>query len=142
MKLVGWIVLAIFAAGLLVAGCVALVNDEDSMAPVRAQLVSHERERCYDGDCGDQSYDQWRNEDRNRNRNRNRGAFSPGPFDDSPVDAFNGNVICLPGSTCYSDDRRRDENPPPEEQRTRSEDVLCTLRNLPYHCDAKPEGTS
>lgn len=136
---VGFVVVA-----LVVGTCVACNDDDDeSLNLGKVQLVNHERERCYDGGCGDQSYDgQWSNEDRNRNRNRNRGAFSPGPFDDSPVDAFNGNVICLPGSTCYSDDRRRDENPPPEEQRTQSEDVVCTLRNLPYHCDPKPEGTS
>lgn len=28
-----------------------------------------------------------------------RGSFSPGPFDRSPVDAFNNN--CFPGATCY-----------------------------------------
>lgn len=68
----------------------------------------------HDYEGGDQSYeDQWSNEDRNRNRNRNRGAFSPGPFDDSPVDAFNGNVVCLPGSTCYAD---RGDEPPPNER--------------------------
>lgn len=65
--------------------------------------------------CYDQRYDQnyGSRDDRNRNRNRNRGAFSPGPFDRSPVDAFNGNTVCLPGSTCYSDDRRdkRGEQP-------------------------------
>jgi hypothetical protein len=71
-------------------------------------MADHERERCYGDECYEQDYDQWNNEDRNRNRNRNRGAFSPGPFDDSPVDAFNGNVICLPGSTCYQDDRQRE----------------------------------
>lgn len=48
------------------------------------------------------------NEDRNRNRDRNRGAFSPGPFDDSPVDAFNNITICLPNSTCHVE-RRPDE---------------------------------
>lgn len=80
------------------------------LGPAPAAYADHERGRCYEGEyCGDQDYDQWNNEDRNRNRNRNRGAFSPGPFDDSPVDAFNGNVICLPGSTCYTDDRQRDE---------------------------------
>lgn len=119
MKLFVGIILAIFLAGALLAGCIALVNDEDSLG--RIQLVSHERDRCYDEGCydeggGGQEYDQWNGNDRNRNRNRNRGAFSPGPFDDSPVDAFNGNTICLPGSYCTPDDRRRDE-PPPEEQR-------------------------
>ena len=117
MSTVGWIVAIIFVCGMVVAGCIALANDEDAFGGVRVvQLADHERERCWDGGCGDQSYeDQWSNEDRNRNRNRNRGAFSPGPFDDSPVDAFNGNVVCLPGSTCYSD--RRGEEPPSEGQR-------------------------
>jgi hypothetical protein len=67
-----------------------------------------------DGGGGYYEEDRYASEDRNRNRNRNRGAFSPGPFDDSPVDAFNGNVVCLPGSTCYAD--RRGEEPPPEER--------------------------
>lgn len=112
MKAVGWIIGAIFLAGVAVAACVAVINDEDSMPVV--QLVSHEYDDGgYYDDRGDQNYeDQWSNEDRNRNRGRNRGAFSPGPFDDSPVDAFNN--ACLPGATCYYDGRRGDE-PPPEQ---------------------------
>lgn len=43
---------------------------------------------------GGQDYDQWNQEDENRNRNRNRGAFSPGPFEDSPID-FRDNCISL-----------------------------------------------
>jgi hypothetical protein len=78
----------------------ALFEDEDEVNDVGLVLVTdHE---CEYGDCG-QDYDQWNNRDENRNRNRNRGSFSPGPFDRSPVDAFNGNTVCLPGSTCYSD---------------------------------------
>lgn len=50
MKLVAIIVGAVFVLGALVAGCIAVVNDEDSLGPI--QLVSHERDRCYD-DCGD-----------------------------------------------------------------------------------------
>lgn len=101
----------ILIAGLATCGD-ALFEDEDETNDLGlpALIMDHE---CYEyGDCGgDQSYeDQWSNEDRNRNRNRNRGAFSPGPFDRSPVDAFNGNTVCLPGSTCYSD-----REPPPEE---------------------------
>jgi hypothetical protein len=72
----------------------------------------YERDRCYEGDCSDQEYDQWNSEQRNHN-GRERGAFSPGPFDDSPVDAFNG--VCMPGATCHydGDGRQRDgsENP-------------------------------
>lgn len=122
MRLIGWIVLAIFAAGLLVAGCIALVNDEDSMAKTSFQLVSHERSRCYDdrgcyeggrGDnSGDQDYDQWNSDQRNHNR-RNRGAFSPGPFEDSPVTI----IICPPGTQyCGSDGGGRKDQSPPEER--------------------------
>lgn len=117
LAVIGGIV--VLLALLLFAVCNDDEGDSNSYGPL--QLASHrydEQPRCYDEDCdggGDQNYeDQWSNEDRNRNRNRNRGAFSPGPFDDSPVDAFNGNVVCLPGSTCYSDDRRRGDEPPPE----------------------------
>lgn len=87
---------------------VLLVGLSAGIAPALPAGADHD----YGG--GYYEEDRYGSEDRNRNRNRNRGAFSPGPFDDSPVDAFNGNVICLPGSTCYTDDRRRDE-PPPEQ---------------------------
>jgi hypothetical protein len=110
----GFAIVGFVVVALVVGTCVACGDDDDSNSLGRIQLASHERERCYDEDCGGQEYEgNWSNEDRNRNRNRNRGAFSPGPFDDSPVDAFNGNVICLPGSTCYGD--RRGEEPPPNE---------------------------
>lgn len=105
---------------LAVIGFFAVCTDDegDIDARVRVELVSHDYDDgCWEGECsgGGQNYeDQWSNEDRNRNRDRNRGAFSPGPFDDSPVDAFNGNTICLPGSTCYGD---RGDEPPPEERR-------------------------
>lgn len=65
-------------------------------------LADHDR-----GDDGyEQEYDQryGSEDDRNRNRDRNRGAFSPGPFDDSPVDAFNN--VCMPGATCHYDGQR------------------------------------
>lgn len=66
MKLVLVIVGVIFVLGALVAGCIAVVNDEDSlgrtfneqavsfMVPASAArfVASHERDRCYD-DCGD-----------------------------------------------------------------------------------------
>lgn len=84
----------------------------------RIQLVSHDYDDgdgdCdWRGDCGGQEYDQnyGSRDDRNRNRNRDRGAFSPGPFRDSPVDAFNN--VCMPGATChYGDpDQRKGEQP-------------------------------
>ena len=81
-------------------------------APAYADHEYGDGGRCYDGEWSSQEYDQWNGNDRNRNRDRNRGAFSPGPFDDSPVDAFNGNTICLPGSNCYTDDRQREGEQP------------------------------
>lgn len=69
------------------------------------------------GDSGDYDGNSYRhdysNHDRNRNRNRDRGAFSPGPFKDSPV------TICLPYS-CNSGGEQSGgnrENPPPREPR-------------------------
>lgn len=84
-------------------GCIAVANDGDDDGLGRQQLVSHEY--CEENsDCYGGSYEQdYGSYDRNRNRDRNRGAFSPGPFDDSPVDAFNN--TCLPGATCYYDGR-------------------------------------
>lgn len=99
----------ILMAGLAVCGD-ALFEDENETNDLGAPALVLDHE-CYEyGDC--EGYDQWNNRDENRNRNRNRGSFSPGPFDRSPVDAFNGNTVCLPGSTCYSD--RQDERPPEE----------------------------
>lgn len=72
-------------------------------------LADHDYDCDWRGDCSGQEYDQWNSEQRNHN-GRERGAFSPGPFDDSPVDAFNG--ICMPGATCHYDgDRQREQQP-------------------------------
>lgn len=103
MKAVATVALVLVLLGALVAGCIAAVNDEDSLG--RLILVSHDE--CWDEECGGQDYDQWNNEDRNRNRNRNRGAFSPGPFDRSPVD-FHDNCISL---DCGGRERREEEPP-------------------------------
>lgn len=97
-------------------------DDDDSNGWARIQIASHEYDGggyddggdCdWEGDCGGQRYDQnyGSRDDRNRNRNRDRGAFSPGPFRDSPV------TICLPNS-CNSDGRGRGDEPPPEEERS------------------------
>ena len=101
----------------------ALFEDEDErndLGLVRVELVSHEYDDGGYYEDGDEGYgggqnyeDQWSNEDRNRNRNRNRGAFSPGPFRDSPV------TICLPYSCNsggeQSGDNRGGDEPPPDE---------------------------
>lgn len=112
--------IAVFVIGfffLVVVGgftvCDWSFNDEsekgDKHLLGRVELASHEYDEGWEEEGGGQNYeDQWSNEDRNRNRNRNRGAFSPGPFDDSPVDAFNN--VCMPGATCHYDGE-----PPPEE---------------------------
>jgi hypothetical protein len=51
VKVLAWAIGLVFLAGLLVASCVALVNDEDSMG--RVQLVSHDYEcQSHDG-CDD-----------------------------------------------------------------------------------------
>jgi hypothetical protein len=93
----------------LLVGCIAIANDDESSFAIQ-QVANHEY--CEDnGDCYSQDYDQnyGSRDDCNRNRNRERGAFSPGPFDDSPVDAFNN--LCMPGATCYY-------QPPEERQPT------------------------
>lgn len=89
---------------IIVLGMFAVCGDGEDEA-LRLQLAGHEYDERGDY-SGDQDYDQGNQSDRNRNRNRERGAFSPGPFDDSPVDAFNN--VCMPGATCHY-------NPPPEE---------------------------
>lgn len=94
-------------------------DDDDVDGLGRIELVSHRYDDGGDcdwrGDCGGQEYDQnyGSRDDRNRNRNRDRGAFSPGPFRDSPV------TICLPYS-CNSGGEQsggnRENQPPPEEE--------------------------
>lgn len=79
-------------------------------------LISHERD-CWDDDCGGQNssggdYGHNRRDD----RNRNRGAFSPGPFDRSPVD-FSNSCISL---DCSGRDEGRRRGQPPPEERTQS----------------------
>lgn len=127
-------------------------EDDHSLGAI--QLVRYdERARCYDDGCYDDGGYQGRdddggyeyrhdysNHDRNRNRNRDRGAFSPGPFRDSPV------VICAPYS-CNSGGEQSGgnrENPPPGDQQPppdqQPRSVSC-LVPFPFHCDPKPEAS-
>jgi hypothetical protein len=84
----------------------------------------YEEEQCegygyYDGDYRGDRYDQdYGSYDRNRNRNRNRGAFSPGPFDRSPLD-FRNACISLDCSNRDRDpeSRRDDQRDGEREQR-------------------------
>lgn len=104
--IVGLVIVALALVGLF-----AICNDNGEVDALgRLELVSHEYGGGYYED-----EDNWGGEDRNRNRGRDRGAFSPGPFRDSPVDAFNN--VCMPGATCHYDDRQRNE-PPPDERET------------------------
>jgi len=83
----------------LAVGIVALT----SLLPTGPAFADHD----YRGDEYEHDYS---SNDRNRNRDRDRGAFSPGPFDDSPVDAFNN--VCMPGATCYYDGKPGENQPP------------------------------
>lgn len=111
-----------------------------------AAYADHERERCYDsGGCSDNEHD-YSNHDRNRNRDRNRGAFSPGPFDRSPVDIHDNQVCISPdcsnsGSEKKGGDKKGDQPTPGENgSRTyRLEEPITCLVPFPYHCDPKPK---
>lgn len=105
MKILAGIILAVFLTGMLVAACFAVVNDDESMAPVRLQLVRYdEQPQCYDdGYCDDDNYQSggdYSSRDRHRNERRNRGAFSPGPFDRSPVTIW----FCPQPNSCNNGD--------------------------------------
>lgn len=52
MKALAIIIAAIFVAGMALAGCIALVNRDDSRSLGRVELVSHDYE-CRSHDCGD-----------------------------------------------------------------------------------------
>lgn len=83
-----------------------------------------DRDCDWEGNCGRQEYrHDYSNHDRNRNRDRDRGAFSPGPFDRSPVNIW----LCAPGSTC---NRNPDEGQQPA--------AFICLVPFPFHCDPKP----
>jgi hypothetical protein len=91
----------------LLVGCIAIAHDDDKNS-FRIQTIAYhecdEQSDCYDG-----RYDQdYSSQDRNRNRDRNRGAFSPGPFDRSPVD-IHDNQVCI-SPDCSSRDKK--EEPP------------------------------
>lgn len=95
--------LLVLAGGFVV--CDALIDDEDEPNDLGmpALVLDH------DGDDYDQRYGS--EDDRNRNRDRDRGAFSPGPFDRSPID-FSGSCFSLDCSG--QDERRRREDETPE----------------------------
>lgn len=96
MKVFGWAAFIIFV---LIASCFLVTAGDGEEGLGKVVLISHEEPRCYEGDCYEQDYQYDYGNHGDNSRNRERGAFSPGPFDDSPVDAFNN--ACLPGATCY-----------------------------------------
>lgn len=92
----------------------------------------YEEEQCEGygyGDGGDRSrqdYDQWNNEDHNRNRNRNRGAFSPGPFDRSPLDFRNACISLDCSGRNKDDEQRQDER---RDRRNEPQIILARTSN-------------
>lgn len=101
----GWAGMLAIAIGVLaLIGLLAVCTPgEDDHSLGRIQLVNHDRYRYGDGS----DYGHNRRDD----RNRNRGAFSPGPFDRSPVD-FSNSCISLDCSGREKNDRRRDPEEP------------------------------
>ena len=135
MRPLVWIIGLIFLAGMVVAGCFALANDDDSMGQAPTYVASHDYGGYDDGGYGDYqgrdddggySYD-----DRDGRECRGggcgthsrrcegsrgdcRSSFSPGPFKDSPV------TICAPyscnsgGEQSGGNRQDRGDEPPPE----------------------------
>lgn len=129
MKVLVFIIGMIFLAGVFVAACVAVVNDDDDSLG-RIEFVSHrDCDPSWD-DCGDNDYRQdYGSEDRNRNRHRNRGAFSPGPFDRSPIEMHD---VCI--SLDCSDGRDKDRRDGDGGQHPKA----ACLAPVPFHCDPAP----
>lgn len=104
------------------------------------------RDCDWEGSCGHQEYrHDYSNHDRNRNRDRDRGAFSPGPFDRSPVTI----IICPPGTVnCGTGGGQGgdqggggggqgDQPQPGERPRAAQPNPACIIA-VPYHCDPAP----
>lgn len=111
MRRHGILVGVALAASLLVAAPASAYHDGD-----RYGHGGYDNGDCeWSGDCGGQNYDQnyGSRDDRNRNRHRNRGAFSPGPFDHSPVII----TICPPGTQNCGPGSGQDQPPPEERER-------------------------
>lgn len=75
----------------------------------------HDQGRCYDdgycdggGSDNNRGYDGGQGDNEN-SRRRNRGAFSPGPFDRSPID-FSNSCISL---DCSGREKNRDDRKQP-----------------------------
>lgn len=115
--------LVVVLLALFFAGCFANAGAQRSLGPV--QLVSHERDGCWDDgydDCG-RGGGRYRNEYGNRGDQRRctgdncRGSFSPGPFDRSPLDFRNACISLNCSGRDDNRDRDRRDEPPPGEGR-------------------------
>lgn len=114
MKTLLAIIGALFVVFVLTMFAVCNDDPDDPNGWARVQVASHEYEGDCDwsGDCGDDSYrNDYSSRDRHRNERRNRGAFSPGPFDRSPVTI----IICPPGTPYCGSDGGQNDQPPEEE---------------------------
>lgn len=102
----------VFLAGLAVCTD-ALFEDEqerDDLGEPRIVLISHERDRCYNGDCDGGSGNEGEYRDDNR-----RAGISPGPFDRSPVDFRDNRVtICFPFARCDSEQSPEEPDQTPQ----------------------------
>ncbi len=113
--IIGVVIVLVLLGGLGMCGD-ALFEDEDERNDLGmpALVLDHEYDDggYYDdgGQYGGERGDDWNNEDYNRNRGRDRGAFSPGPFRDSPVSI----IICPPGTQYCGSDGGRSDQPPNE----------------------------
>ena len=111
LALIILVVFGVLLVGAFFASCDALFEDEDEVNDLGITVTEQAyHEECDPewGDCGGGRYEQdYGSYDRNRNRERNRGAFSPGPFDRSPID-FSGSCFSLDCSGYQ--DRERDPN--------------------------------
>jgi hypothetical protein len=107
--------LAIAIGILALIGLLAVCTPgEDDHSLGRIQLVSHDRDCEWDGDCGGGYYDGDRR--RRGNDNRNGRNVSPGPFDRSPVEMHD---VCI-SLDCSGRDKERDREQPEEPMGPRS----------------------
>ena len=117
------------AAVVVAAGLVFSLPPAQAATVARDHVARHDDDGdCQGGGCGGRS-----EEDSRYGSCRN---FCPS-FDKSPVqDSFNFDPqVCLPGATCYFEDRKKNQPQPKEQKPAAEPDLLCVVRSLPWHCD-------
>lgn len=125
----------VLAASLLAAGPARAYHDDgDRYGRDNGDGYYRDGGDCdSNGDCGEHDYRQdYGSYDRNRNRGRNRGAFSPGPFDRSPLD-FRNACISL---DCSNRDKRDDQQRRDDDRDRRADEPMATESLFP----PSPEG--